>query len=182
MFSVLGSIVTPAVVASLFSIFFGARAEKRRELRKAILDRLQESRGLVKHAIDAASQYYSKAASDRTAAIEANLWLAEREVRMSLSSLTERSDAGLEKELKNLQRDFDIFISELTGANFQQNDAQIDLAQVRKIAGLGAELRVSLSKVHLAELRNALANDPLDRVLKFLQIGDHYTPLADRLP
>jgi hypothetical protein len=180
MLTLLGSIITPAVVASLFSLVFNARAEKRRDARKAILDRLQESRDLVADAVKSAAAYFSKPYAERTPAIEAELWLIEREVRLSLSTLTERTDAQLKKELTSLQRDFDFFVGELTGSNFQQKEAEVDLAHIRKIAGLGADLRLSLSRAHVAELKAALERDPLDRVLKFFEIGEHYVPLADR--
>lgn len=181
MFTLLGSIITPAVVASLFALFFNARAEKRREIRTAILKRLDDSRALVATAVEAAATYFAHPSEGRTPQIEAKLWLAEREVRLGLSSLAERTDRTLNHELSKLQSDFDFFVGELTGSNFQQSNAEVDLAHVRRIASLGADLRLSLSRVHLAELQEALSRDPLDRALKFFELGNHYVPLADRL-
>lgn len=182
MASIVSSIITPAIVASLFSLLFNTRTEKRKELRRAILDRLQESRDLVLKAVESAAAYFSLPFASRTATLEADLWLRERDVRLSLSSLAERTDAEMQKELSALQHDFDFFISELTGSNFQQKDAEADLAHIRKIAGLGADLRASLARVHFAELSSVLRRDPFDRFLRFLEIGEHYVPIADRLP
>ena len=181
MLSFLESFVTPAIVASLFALFFNARAEKRRDVRKALNDAFEEARNLVKQAVETSSEYFSKNYEERTPSMEAKLWLAERELRLSLSALSERSDSQLDAELQKLTLDFDQLVGDLTGSNFQQMDATADLAHVRKIAGVGADLRNSLARVHFAELQTALSADPIDKIMKFLELGRYYVPLMKRL-
>lgn len=179
MLTIFGSIITPALIASIFALFFNARAEKRREFRKAALDQLEESRELVLSGVKAAAAYFSKPSDERTPALEAEVWLIERELRMNLSTLADRSGTGVAGEVEKMQNDFDLFVGELTGANFQQRDAEVDLAHIRRIAGLGADLRVSLANASHSDLRQALEKDPLDKVMRFFEFGDHFQPLAD---
>lgn len=180
MLSLVGSIITPAIIASIFALLFNARAEKRRELRTELGAAISESRQLVANAVLASAKYFSQDAAARTAELESSLWLAERELRFTLSSLVERTDRPLATELEHLREHFDYFIGELTGGNFQQIAAVADLKQVRKIAGVGAELRRSLGRLYYAEMREALNADLLDRMFKYLEIGREYVPLSLR--
>ena len=160
--------LTPALVASLFSLLFNSRAEKRRDLRQSLLDSFTEVRKIVNDAVKAASEYYSASIKDRTPSLEAAIWLNERELRFALSTLMSKSDQSLANHVGMLQDSFDIFISELTGGNFQSSDADSDLKQVRKIAGLGAELRHALSNEYHFELKRSLSDDWLDKLINFL--------------
>ncbi len=179
MITVLGSIVTPAIVASIFSLLVNTRASKRRDYRDAVSMRVKETRELVASATNAAASYFCLDAKGRTPQLEAALWMAEKDVRLALFGLAEKPQGVVESELSRLQSDFDIFVSELTGGNFQQTSAKADLAHIRKIASIAADLRSSISLVNEEDLRTILDNDPLSKVMRALQIKPYYRSLKD---
>lgn len=179
MLTIVGSFITPAIVASLITLLVNLRIAKQKEFREAISKRLDEARGLVAASVDAAAAYYCLDAIDRTAQSEAKLWMAEREVRLGLASLTTTSHPELEVQFTKLQHDFDFFVSELTGGNFQQKSAVADLTHIRRIAGLGAELRQSILSLNEAEIRRRLEKDWITRTMRSLQIKPYYKSLSD---
>lgn len=174
MSSLLSSIVTPAIISSIVTLLINIRQSKRKDFRDAVSKRIDESRELVYEAVDAAAMYYCNDAKNRTTQSEAKLWMAEREIRLILSSLIANFDQELDATLNELRDDFDIFISELTGGNFQQKNAKADLPHIRRIAGLGAELRLSILKANDAELQKRLDSDWITKIMKFLQIKPYY--------
>jgi hypothetical protein len=175
--SVFSSLITPAFVATIISLLLNARTLKRKDIRDAYSKRIEEARYLIGNAVNAASEYFSLDFDERLPKIEAKLWMAEREVRLGLFSLTEIDEAGLDDELAKLRRDFDFFITELTSGNFQRRGALADLAHIRKIAGLGAELRQSISRANENELRKRLDDDLLSKIMKILQMRPYFSSI-----
>lgn len=166
-FDFVGSILTPAVVASLFTLIFNARNEKRKQIRENLKESFSEARKLVEAAVVASSSYFSVDAENRLPSLEAKIWLCERELRFTLTDLLEKSDDKLKYDLEAARNEFDDFIAELTGGSFQVSTATSDLKHVRKIAGIGATLRFKLSALYFAELREVLQRDPLHKLLTF---------------
>lgn len=165
--SIFQSVITPALVASVFTLLFNVRSEKRKQIRDDLTKSFDEARSLVEKSVSSAAAYYSKDAKSRTSELEATLWLYEREMRFCLSRLIEKSDVDLAYQLSAIQHNFDSFISELTGGTFQDANATADLRHVRKIAGIGAELRHDLSRLRHAELVSILRRDLLDRLYQY---------------
>lgn len=170
MLSFFGSFVTPALVASIFSLLFNARSEKRKFVRESLRDSFAEAREVIGKSVSASSIYFSKPFIDRTPEVEASVWIYEKELRLTLSNLLERSDEDLAFELESVRDKFDDLVSELTGGNFQQRNARADLAHVRKISIKAAQLRSVLAALYHAQLRNSLDRDILDRFFNFLTV------------
>lgn len=170
MLTLVGSILTPALVASIFSLLFNARAEKRKFVRESLKDSFIEARDVIGKAASASSIYFSKPHKERTPEVEASVWIHEKEMRFLLSNILERSDESLAYELEKVQDHFDELVSELTGGNFQQNSAKPDLGQIRKISGIAAHLRSVLAALYHAQLKNSLDRDLLDRAFNYLTV------------
>lgn len=179
MISLLQLVITPAIVSSIVTLLVNIRLSKQKEIRDSISKKIDEARKLVSESVDAAANYFSLSSADRTAQLEAKLWMCERELRMTLSALTSEHNVELNIELKKLQTDFDVFISELTGGNFQQKNATGDLPHIRRIAGIGSDLRLSLLKASEIEINKRLDNDWITYIMKFFQFGRYYTPIRD---
>lgn len=170
MLTVVGSIITPALVASIFSLLFNARAEKRKFVRESLKDSFVEARDVIGKAVAASSIYFSKPYKGRTPEVEALVWIHEKEMRFLLSNILERSDESLAYELEKVQNHFDELVSELTGGNFQQKNSKSDLSQVRKISGIASHLRSVLATLYHAQLKSSLDRDMLDRLFNYLTV------------
>jgi hypothetical protein len=179
----LWSIITPAIVASFITLFLNIRSEKSRAARDFVSRAFDAARDDVRRATEAAVEYYPLPASDRTAAIEARLWMGERDVRHSVNAVIEFSTAGSDGQ-KLLQSSFDNFIDALTGGSFQSSEAEPDLEQVRKVASAGGELRASISMARQIELRQAISSDILSRssAVAFAYMTENLGPRSEDAP
>jgi hypothetical protein len=159
---VVESVLTPALIASFISLLFNHRAEKHRAERDFITKTFDAARDDVRRCVGYGIEYFPNAAHDRTPAIEAKLWMGERDVRSSVAGLIEFSKHGSRSQ-QLLQQALDDFIDALTGGSFQSATATADLDQVRKVASTGAILRAAISTARQLELREAISSDILSR-------------------
>lgn len=156
------NVATPALVASLITLFYNSRAEKRRAARDYISKVFDAARDDARRAVEAAVEYYPVSPADRTALQEAKLWMGERDVRHSLSALLGFSTGNRETQ-KLLEDALDNFISALTGGSFQASIGEPDVAQARAIAAAGGKLRASIATARQRELEAAVSADLLSR-------------------
>ncbi|WP_106640797.1 hypothetical protein [Allosphingosinicella vermicomposti] len=164
---IIWTLITPAFIASVLSIAINIRADKFRARREYITASFEAVRATIDTAVKAAAEYFPLPAVARTPAIEAKLWLADRELRFALSPLIKNASSGLDAELEQLTAAFDDLIALLTGGSFQSSKAEADLKHLRLIASAGAELRAKLTDVRHAELRQAVEQDILSRFIHY---------------
>jgi hypothetical protein len=166
------NVITPALVAALITLFYNTRAEKKRAERDFISKSFDTARDDVRRAVEAGVAYFPEKADERTGALEATLWMGERDVRNSVSALIEFSAADCpSRDL--LQSRLDDFVDALTGGSFQSVDASADLDQARKVAATGARLRASISTARQTQLRIAITADPFSKIAA--KVGDYMT-------
>jgi hypothetical protein len=134
------NIITPALVASLITLYYNSRAEKRRAARDYISKVFDGARDDVRRAVEAAVEYFPVQPANRTTLQEAKLWMGERDVRHSVAALIEFS-AGSAETRKLLEDALDDFISALTGGSFQATSGEADVAQARAVSAIGGKLR-----------------------------------------
>lgn len=156
------NIITPALVASLVTLFYNNRAEKRRATRDYISKVFDGARDDVRRAVEAAVEYYPVTPGKRTALQEAKVWMGERDVRHAISALLEFSEPRSSSQ-KVLEDALDHFISTLTGGSFQVTSGGSDVAQARAVAAAGGKLRASISTARQRELEDAVSADILSR-------------------
>lgn len=162
------AIITPALIATFISLVVTNRAEKLRAQRDFLTKIFESARDDVKQALDAAAGYFPLPAAERDPSLEARIWMAERELRFSLISVIDSSMAGSVQQADELTLAFDDLIGQLTSGSFQSASATSDLKHLRLIASAGAEVRAKLFALRSAELRNAVKNDPLSRVIFYM--------------
>lgn len=156
------NIVTPALVASLVTLFYNSRSEKRRAARDYISKVFEGARDDVRRAVEAAVEYFPLPPPERTELLEAKVWMGERDVRHSISALlmfsNQESTSG-----KLLEDSLDNFISALTGGSFQATTGNADVVQARSVAAAGGKLRAAISTARQHELEAAVSADLLSR-------------------
>lgn len=156
------NVATPALVASLITLFYNSRAEKRRAVRDYVSKVFDAARDDVRRAVEAAVEYYPIAPADRTALQEAKVWMGERDVRHSVSVLVGFS-ADTSASRKLLEDALDNFINALTGGSFQARTGDADVGQARVIAATGGKLRATIATARQGELEDAISADLLSR-------------------
>lgn len=156
------NLITPALVASLISLFYNSRAEKRRATRDYISKVFDAARDDVRRAVEAAVEYFPTPPPDRTPLQEARLWMGERDVRHSLAALIQFS-ADSSESRKMLEDALDSFIAVLTGGSFQASSGDSDVAQARAVSATGGKLRASIATARQRELEAAVSADILSR-------------------
>src|SRR4051812_9747757 len=141
MVSVLGSLVTPAFVASVITVFFNIRGEKLKAHREYVSSFFQDARNAVSDAVSTAADYFTIAGAERTAGSQTRLFIAEREVRCMLATVCEAAPK-LEPpiEVDRIQGLADSFIDLLTGDNFGQAECPASPGHAQQIATVGANL------------------------------------------
>jgi len=159
---VFGSIITPAIVASIVTFYFNLRAEKRRAERDFVTKTFDGAREDVRRAIEAAAEYLSLPSGERNPSVEAKIIIAERDVRHSVETLIAFSNPQ-SGGCKPLEAALDDFIDALTGGTFGSASCAADLPQVRKVASTGARLRSAISTARQLELKEAVDADVLAR-------------------
>lgn len=162
------TLITPAFIATVVSIAINNRSEKLRAQRDFFTKTFEAAREDVKLAIDAAAEYYPLASLSRPPLAEAKIWMADRELRFSLSNIIENAGEDIATLLPGLTNAFDDLIAELTGGSFQSAANLPDMKHLRRIASAGASLRSELLKVRHAELRSAINKDPLSRFILYM--------------
>lgn len=168
----LWSIITPALIASVISLYLGQRSEKRRAERDFITKLYDSARDDVRKAVEAGVDYFPRPLAERTLTLEAKVWMSERDVRHSVSSLLTLSEQAGEVEISAVEDALADLIDALTGGSFQSATAAEDIKQARKVATSGARLRVALSTLRQNELRAAIDADVVSR---------HLAPVRDYL-
>jgi hypothetical protein len=156
------NIITPALVASLITLFYNSRAEKRRAVRDYISKTFDAARDDVRRAVEAAVEYFPVRPEERTPLQEAKLWRGERDVRHSIAALIEFSASNSETR-KLLENALDDFISVLTGGSFQAGAGDADVAQARAVSAAGGKLRASIAMARQRELEAAVSSDIVSR-------------------
>jgi hypothetical protein len=156
------NVVTPALIASLITLFYNSRAEKRKAVRDYVSKIFDSAREDVQRAVEAAVEYFPVSPRDRTALQEAKLWMGERDVRHSLSALISFSaEGGNSRSL--LEEALDDFIDALTGGSFQAREGGPDVPQARAVAAKGGKLRAAIARARQRELESAITADLLSR-------------------
>lgn len=158
--------VGPALIATAITLLFNFWSEKRKAERDYVTKLFEGARDDSRKAVEAAMEYFPRDGADRSALLEAKVWMAERDIRHSLSSLSALCNSPETRE--SIERILDDFIDALTGGSFQNKKAKADVAQARKIASVGAELRVTLAKARQTDLQAEIARDPLSQLFTFV--------------
>lgn len=160
--------LTPALLTSIFLIFFNNRAEKRRILKQSLDDSLKHIQELISSAVEASAAYFCESGKNRTPKLEAEIWLRERELRELQADFITFSAEDYIETYKLVEDKFDEFIGEMTSGSFQQIRANPDIQHIRKIASIGAVLKRNLLRLKIDQQRAQLQADPLDKMLRFL--------------
>lgn len=170
MSSLLTSLITPALVASIFTIFFNVRAEKLKAHREYVTSFFQDARTAVSNAVSAAADYFTIAGTERTAGSQMHLFICEREVRCTIGMVCE-SGPKLEPpmDVVRVQDLADTFIDALTGDTFGSNDCAASPEHAQRIASVGADLRDELARVRQRQLEQWVGADGFQRILIFLK-------------
>lgn len=162
------ALVAPALIASIMTLLINIRLDKVRVRRDYIGTSYEAVRNGINEAVSAAAAYYPLPSAERTASLEAKIWMADRELRFSIPALMDNATTEARPDFDALSETFDDFIAELTGGTFQQTGANSDLKHFRKIASVGAELRAKITQARHEELRRAVDKDPLSRMISYL--------------
>jgi len=160
----LGSIVTPAVVAGVISLLVTNRNEKVRAQRDFITKAFEPARDAIKSAVDAAIAYFPETGTARTPKLEVSVSASEREVRRSISGLLTLHESEKTSKFEEVNELFAVFVSELTSGTFQQVNAAADLPTTLRIADAGANLRAALIALRSEVLERQISNDTLSSV------------------
>ncbi|HVI99425.1 MAG TPA: hypothetical protein VM657_10200 [Sphingomonas sp.] len=164
----LASFVAPAFISFVITLFINARVDKIKVQRELIGASFEGVRENIDVAVKAAARYYPLDAAGRTPLLEADIWLADRELRFAIPALLDSVSSTTKRKLEDLTEAFDDFVSELTGGSFQAKNAKPDLVHLRRIASAGSDLRARLSEVRHEEIRAALEKSPLSKLINYL--------------
>jgi hypothetical protein len=153
------TIITPAFIASVVTVFWNNYAEKKKSHRDFITKSFDNARDDVRKASEASIEYFSDTAAKTRPKLEAKVLLIERDVRSSVSELLDSSGLEVDPAYKKAQDRFDTFVADLTGGSFQASKGVVDNVQIRRVAASAAALRAALLDLRKAELAKALRDD-----------------------